>query len=172
MTHSLVGAAVWGLLVAGGYLVITRRRRGGGLLFVGVLSHWLLDVATHRPDVPLLPPRPVSGIGLWNSIPATLAVETAMFGGGIALDVSVRKTRASFWALIIVLFALYLGAGVHPAAERHGPGLVRPDRVAAAAVGVVGRLGRAYAMIRSHSSALERATTATTGSASLRLYTS
>ena len=46
VTHSLVGAAVWGLLVAGGYLVITRRRRGVGLLFVGVLSHWLLDVAT------------------------------------------------------------------------------------------------------------------------------
>jgi membrane-bound metal-dependent hydrolase YbcI (DUF457 family) len=114
VTHSLVGAAVWGLLVAGGYLVITRRRRGVGLLFVGVLSHWLLDVATHRPDVPLLPHGPYLGLGLWNSIPATLAVETAMFGGGIALYVSVRKARASFWALIIVLFALYLGAASTP----------------------------------------------------------
>ena len=33
----------------------------------GVVSHWVLDVVTHRPDMPVLPRGPYVGLGLWNS---------------------------------------------------------------------------------------------------------
>ena len=40
-----------------------------------VLSHWVLDFASHRPDMPLWPGGPKVGLGLWYSLPATLVVE-------------------------------------------------------------------------------------------------
>src|SRR5262245_43127502 len=46
LTHSLVGAAVWGILLAGGWMLLTGRSQGVALLFAGVLSHWVLDVVT------------------------------------------------------------------------------------------------------------------------------
>jgi len=113
-THSLVGAAVWGALLAGGWMLLTGRRRGVALLFAGVLSHWVLDVLTHGPDVPVLPHGPYIGLGLWNSVAGTLAVETSMFVAGLLLYAQARRPRASFWALMIVLFALYLGAAFGP----------------------------------------------------------
>jgi hypothetical protein len=38
-----------------------------------------LDVASHRPDMPVLPNGPYIGLGLWNSVAATLIVEAAIF---------------------------------------------------------------------------------------------
>ena len=114
LTHSLMGAAVWGALLAGGWMLLTGRRRGVALLFAGVLSHWVLDVVTHRPDVPVLPHGPYIGLGLWYSVAGTLIVETAMFVVGLVLYARTRRPRASFWALMIVLFALYLGAAFGP----------------------------------------------------------
>ena len=40
-----------------------------------MLSHWVLDFAVHRPDLPLWPAGPKVGLGLWNSIPGTFIVE-------------------------------------------------------------------------------------------------
>ena len=33
-----------------------------------VVSHWVLDVVTHIPDMPLYPGGPKFGLGLWNSV--------------------------------------------------------------------------------------------------------
>ena len=60
----------------------------GGALVIGlaVVSHWLLDALTHRPDLPLLPSSPtLVGLGLWNSVAATVVVESAMFIAGAAM---------------------------------------------------------------------------------------
>lgn len=114
VTHSLVGAAAWGALLAGGWMLLRGRQRGALLLFAGVVSHWVLDVVVHRPDLPVLPHGPYVGLGLWNSVPATLAVETVMFIGGLALYARTRRPRVSFWAMMFVLFALYLGAAFGP----------------------------------------------------------
>ena len=43
------------------------------VIFLGVVSHWVLDYFTHRPD------RPKVGLGLWNSVPATMIVEAAIY---------------------------------------------------------------------------------------------
>jgi membrane-bound metal-dependent hydrolase YbcI (DUF457 family) len=114
ISHSLLMVCVWGLLVGAGYRAATRYGRGAVVLGAGVVSHWVLDAATHRPDMPLLPwgGRRV-GLGLWNSIPATLVVELAMFL--VALVLYQRGTRArdaigkwGYGSFVAVLAALYV----------------------------------------------------------------
>ncbi|HKQ60400.1 MAG TPA: metal-dependent hydrolase [Candidatus Polarisedimenticolaceae bacterium] len=91
-THSLAMAIVWGFLAALAARKLDREARLW--VFLLVVSHWVLDFVSHRPDMPLWPGRsPLLGLGLWNSIAATLAVEGAMFAAGVAMYV--RATRAS-----------------------------------------------------------------------------
>src|SRR5437899_7640347 len=65
-SHSLLFAAVWSGLA----MLVTRRLYGswriGAILGALVLSHWVLDFITHRPDLPLWPAGPAVGAGLWN----------------------------------------------------------------------------------------------------------
>jgi hypothetical protein len=51
---------------------------------ITVISHWVLDLVTHRPDMPLWPGGPKLGMGLWDSVPGTLLVEGALFVAAIA----------------------------------------------------------------------------------------
>ena len=72
-SHSLVMDAVWGGLFAGLYFLARRDAIGAWIIFAAVLSHWVLDVVTHRPDMQLAPGIEMRfGLGLWNSRPATL----------------------------------------------------------------------------------------------------
>jgi hypothetical protein len=57
-----------------------------------VVSHWLLDFITHRPDMPLYPGGPKVGLGLWNSLSATLIAEFVMYAAGVWLYL--KSTRA------------------------------------------------------------------------------
>jgi hypothetical protein len=58
------------------------------------------------------------GLGLWNSIPGTLAVETAMYAAGIAVYLRATATRTGrrvrLWSFVAVLFLLYLVASFGP----------------------------------------------------------
>lgn len=68
--------AVWGALFGAAYLLRRRDPRGVLVLFIGVLSHWLLDFVAHRPDMALAPGWDrFYGLGLWGSVPVTLIVE-------------------------------------------------------------------------------------------------
>src|SRR6266511_729478 len=78
-THSLVAGIVWAALLASGYYALRRDWSGAGWIAALVLSHWVLDVISHRPDVPVWPGGPKIGLGLWNSLSATLVVEFALF---------------------------------------------------------------------------------------------
>jgi hypothetical protein len=79
------------------------------------VSHWILDFVSHRPDLPLMPGQlTLAGLGLWNSLGATLALEGALFAAGIALyltspEVRPGRGRVAFGVLIATLTALYLG---------------------------------------------------------------
>jgi hypothetical protein len=96
--------------------------RGHGLragLVIGalVLSHWGLDVLTHRPDMPLtiLGPERL-GIGLWNSIPRTITVELLLLGIGIAMYAESTtaidyKGSIGLWTLVAFLLIVY-GANI------------------------------------------------------------
>ena len=113
-SHSLVGMALWGVVLAAVYLAIRRRGFEAAVLFAVVLSHWLLDFVSHRPDLPLtLTGAERYGLGLWHSRIATLAVEGLLFAA--CVWIYVRATRpvdsTGRWALIgLVAFlaAVYL----------------------------------------------------------------
>jgi hypothetical protein len=123
VTHSLAGGVAWAAAFAGIWYLIQRGRgtpdtaRTGWLLAAGVLSHWVLDVLSHRPDMPILPHGPYVGLGLWYSVPATLTVELMAFAAALLLYVRGRLAgarRISFWLLIAFLTIAYFGAAFGP----------------------------------------------------------
>jgi membrane-bound metal-dependent hydrolase YbcI (DUF457 family) len=113
-THSLVGALAWSALGAALLFAYRRDARASAVIAAGVFSHWVLDWVTHRPDMPLYPGSETRvGLGLWNSIPGTILVETALFVAGIVLYL--RGTRArdrigsiAWWSLIALLVVFYV----------------------------------------------------------------
>jgi hypothetical protein len=119
-THSLVMGAAWALFAAVLYFLF--RRNAGAAAVVGavVLSHWFLDALVHRPDLPLVPGGATRvGLSLWNSVPATLAVEGLMFAAALLLYLKGTRARdrigrIGFRALIAFLIAAYCGAAFGP----------------------------------------------------------
>ena len=94
-SHSLLMAIGWGIAFA----LITLRALGPWREFMWlaalVVSHWLLDMLTHRPDLPLTPGVTVKlGLGVWNSIPLTFVVEGAFFAAGILIYARRKIGRA------------------------------------------------------------------------------
>ena len=94
-SHSLLMLCVWGALIAVVYAVATRSRAAAAVtLGLLVVSHWILDVATHRPDLPLTPTGAARfGLGLWASVPGTLLVEFAIFTAGVWLYTRATRPR-------------------------------------------------------------------------------
>jgi hypothetical protein len=113
-SHSLVGMAGWGLLLAAAYFVIRRKAFAAAMLFVVVLTHWLLDFVTHRPDLPLtLTGAERFGLGLWHSRVATLLVEGVLFAACVWLYARTTRPldrigRWSFIGLVVFLALVYI----------------------------------------------------------------
>ena len=115
ISHSLLMTAVWGVLFGGVCWATKKSRVGAVVCGIAVISHWFLDWLVHRPDLPLYPGAgPMLGLGLWNSLPATLVLEFAIFAIGLA--VYLRATRAidrtgtlGLWALAAFLVVVHLG---------------------------------------------------------------
>ena len=117
ISHSLAAVVAWGVLVGLAYYAITDRKREGLLVALLVMSHWVLDAIVHRPDLPLTPFSPDRiGLGLWNSLPATLAVEVPIFVAGCwlyatgtrALDAVGRWAFVGLVAFLVVIQVLNL----------------------------------------------------------------
>lgn len=113
-SHSLLLLVAWATAFAIVYYSLTRYRTGAIAVWIGVLSHWVLDWVSHRPDMPLYPGGPRFGLGLWNSIAGTLVVETIMFATGVWLYASTTRARDrigryGFWAYVGLLVVLYFG---------------------------------------------------------------
>lgn len=109
-SHSLLALLVWGAALALIYRAVSgSAARGAVVLGALVVSHWFLDVIVHRPDLPLAPGSTLRlGLGLWNSIPATLAVEFGLYAAGVWLYCKATAARdrigsVGFWALVAFL---------------------------------------------------------------------
>jgi hypothetical protein len=119
-SHSLLTSLAWSAVFATAFWAATRYARGAAVLGVGVFSHFVLDFVAHRPDLPLYPGSPKSvGLGLWNSLAATLAVELGLFLAGLLIYA--RTTRAinkrgtiALWALVVMLAISYATAVFGP----------------------------------------------------------
>jgi len=112
-SHSAALALLWSVLFGVIVLAATRDRVSALVSGSLVFSHWVLDLVSHRPDLPLWPGGPRVGLGLWYSIPATLAVEGAIFAVGVWMyTASTRpRDRIGRWALaglVALLSAAYL----------------------------------------------------------------
>ena len=116
-SHSFVALVVWSALFALAYRAIRGWHPAAiGTIAALVFSHYVLDVITHRPDMPItLTGSRRLGLGLWNYPGATLAVESALFIVGSAIYLSVTRARdaagrAGLYALIVVMVAIYFAA--------------------------------------------------------------
>ena len=113
-SHSLAMMVVWAVVLGMAYRFWRKDAAGGWAVAIGVVSHWVLDWITHRPDMPLYPGGPKFGLALWNSIPGTLIVELAIFFAGVFLHVACTKPqdkigRWGFWSYVVLLLFLYVG---------------------------------------------------------------
>jgi hypothetical protein len=99
-THSLAGSAAW---AAGfGALVLLWRRDLGFALLASavVMSHWLLDLLVHRPDLTLAGTPPRLGLGLWNHPWIEIPLELGLTFG--ALWFYLARTRGPALPAIVL----------------------------------------------------------------------
>lgn len=128
LTHSLVAGLIWAVL-AGGivYSLPTRdtshhHRMRALMIAVAVLSHWFLDLLVHVPDLPLSGDDSTKlGLGLWRSLPATLAAELVVFALGFILYALWRRRNGGLtWrapalaGLLVVIYLANLLGGAPP----------------------------------------------------------
>ena len=113
-SHSLLMTIVWATLLALIYRLWRSDLMGSLVIWLGAVSHWVLDWITHCPDLPLYPGAEGRyGLGLWNSIPGTMFLELAMLSIGVWMYVHATKPRDwmgtyIFSAFIVVLLLLYV----------------------------------------------------------------
>jgi len=112
-SHSLLMLIIWGALFAAYYRGKPDGARTGFVLALLVVSHWVLDWITHKPDMPLWPRGPRYGLGLWNSVYGTMAVEIVMFIAGVWIYSTTTRPRdrigsIGWWALVGLLGGFYV----------------------------------------------------------------
>jgi len=113
LSHSLVLTGIWGGAAAVAYWLFTRYRRGAVVVGLAVLSHWVLDLVSHRPDMPLYPgASPMVGLGLWYSVAGTIAVELLMLAAGVWVYLRITRPRDRFgrygpWPFVALMLVLY-----------------------------------------------------------------
>jgi len=112
-SHSLVALALWAIALGAVCQWIAGGRTTFAVVAALVLSHWVLDFVSHRPDMPLYPGGAKYGLSLWDSLPATLAVELAMFVAGVWIYAASTRARDSvgrwsFAALVAFLLVAYM----------------------------------------------------------------
>jgi hypothetical protein len=119
-THSLLAAVLW----SGGALLVYRRSAGQDLagsaasvVALAVLSHWLLDLLVHRPDLPLYDNTAKVGLGLWNMPAVAFALEAALLFGGMWLyfgTAAVKRLRMVIFGLVMLAVQAYVFFGPPP----------------------------------------------------------
>jgi len=112
-SHSLLFLALWGVALALVYRAYRNDVAGAVAIWLGVVSHWVLDWVTHRPDMPLYPNSAKHGLGLWNSVPGTMIVELLVFGAGVWLYAGSTRARDrigrfGFWGYVLMLLVVYV----------------------------------------------------------------
>ena len=124
-THSLHMTLFWSGLVGIVFRAVTRDTRSAVWVGMAVASHWVLDWITHRPDLPLWPGGPLVGLGLWNSVAATVVVELLLFVIALWLYLRVTRPRGSrgrlsLWSFVIAVTLVYF-ANLRPLPASTGP---------------------------------------------------
>ena len=118
-SHSLVFLIIWGALLGFAWRARTRSPNAAAVLVLLVVSHWILDFVTHRPDMPLYPGSAKVGLGLWESPLLTVAIEIPLYLAGVVIYAGNTRARDrigswGFWALAVFLLILYVASFTGP----------------------------------------------------------
>jgi hypothetical protein len=107
-THSLLGALIW---AAGFGIILWLWLKNGVSALIGgvvVLSHWLLDVLVHAPDMSIAGGPPKFGLALWNKPFVEMPLELALIIGAIWYYVHATRAAKASMALPVTVAALIL----------------------------------------------------------------
>ncbi|MDI9872079.1 hypothetical protein [Flectobacillus roseus] len=106
ISHSLIMALVWSALLGGIAMVFYQNLSIAVTLGLCVLSHWILDLIVHIPDLPIYWGKntPKVGLGLWNQVWLTMALEFLLLVLG--LFQYIKTTVAKNWMGIVGLWGL------------------------------------------------------------------
>jgi len=130
-SHGLLTLSLWGAIFALVYFAIRKTPRAAWILFALVLSHWLLDAISHPPDMAIAPGLDARvGLGLWSSLPWTLAIEGGFWIAAVIIYYRSTKARTragvfGFWiaaALLTWLWTVNIRKGTDPNPVRAGIG--------------------------------------------------
>lgn len=119
-THSLVATVLWASaagLVAARVPRLGGTRRAGLAVGLVVMSHWVLDLVVHRPDLTLWGAPPKLGLGLWDAPLLAYGLELALVGSSAAFYAVHRKlsspartgVAAGVGALVVLQTAVAFG---------------------------------------------------------------
>jgi hypothetical protein len=118
-THSIVGMILISAVLGLAFLPRWGRRVATVIVLVA-MSHWVLDLIVHRPDMPVLPGNvgslPRLGFGLWTepkiaaTVELVLVVTGALMYWRAAKQVSVAAGRPGTWAGVSAGLAAVFGA--------------------------------------------------------------
>lgn len=114
ISHSLLTITLWGGLFGLLYWIGRKNVKASWVLAFGVISHWVLDLIVHRPDLPLYPGEsPLLGFGLWNDQVWSQIVELTIFGIGIWIYTQTtkalnKKGSIGFWSLVAFFLIIHI----------------------------------------------------------------
>jgi hypothetical protein len=120
ISHSLLISLAWGMAFGLACWLWQKDLRSAIVLGICVVSHWVLDLVVHKPDLPLFPGQsPLVGLGLWHWPLLTALVEFTIFGIGMALYLgsthAINKTgKWSVWIMAVLLAAAHIAGITSP----------------------------------------------------------
>lgn len=142
-SHGLLGSLLWSALaaaVAWAACPVGARRRGRLALVVGgtVLSHVLLDLLVHVPDLPLAGDgSPKLGLGLWRAMPFALVVEVLLAVGALVAVLraaSVPRRRAGLLVALVACTIALTVAGPYGSSAPPPPAVLAASSLGALVV--------------------------------------
>lgn len=115
ISHSLLAVVLWAVGLGLVYYFLKRQIGGAVVIGLAVISHWVLDLVVHVPDLPLYPgDSPLLGMGLWQSVAWTQVVELGLLALGVWIYTRVTKAVNSrgLWGFVgLIVFLLIINVG-------------------------------------------------------------
>jgi membrane-bound metal-dependent hydrolase YbcI (DUF457 family) len=109
-SHSFLAVVIWGLLFGLIYYTLKKDTKTSIVLFLLVISHWILDLLTHRADLPIFPWSDFKvGLGLWNNVFLTIILESIIFIGGVYLYTRVTESKNKKGTIALISLVVFLG---------------------------------------------------------------
>jgi len=120
LSHGLVAVVGWATLYASIYFGVTRYVAGAIVVWIGVVSHWLLDYIVHLPDLQIYAQSRMFGLGLWQHRWLTILLEFGLFAIGIGIYQNRTKPKDKvglygFAGFVAILLLAYAGVILGPA---------------------------------------------------------